>query len=54
MTNKDSNPSSLGKLFREYHHCQNPVTKSVLVDCIAKRLDEIEKKAVFITLEIDY
>jgi len=41
---KDANPATLGDLFRDYHYTQNPVTKSVLMKCIADRLDEIERK----------
>jgi hypothetical protein len=40
---KDSKPSTLGDLFREYHYCQNPVTKAVLMQCIRDRLDKLER-----------
>lgn len=38
----DSKPATIGELFRDYHYCTNPVTKSVLMKCISERLDEME------------
>ena len=43
VKNKDAEPATIGELFRDYHYCQNPVTKSVLMKCICDRLDEMEK-----------
>ena len=38
---KDAKPATLGDLFREYHYCQNPVTRSVLMQIICDRLDRL-------------
>lgn len=38
----EAKPQSLGDIFREYHYCQNPVTKAVLRQIISDRLDKLE------------
>ena len=42
--NKEREVSSLGELFQKYHYSTNPVTKSVYLEIVCKRLDRLENK----------